>query len=241
MSLINMLPDDYVHRQKQRRMTRLCILLLVIVVLGVAGAALVSQRNYRITRQVSEDVNASYQEANRLIQQMQELEGSRGQMLEKAKLTAGLLERVPRSFLLATLTEAMPEGCSLATFELTSKKKTTLVITKDTKEQMAKQPPKPAESANDVTVTVTGLAGTDVEVARFIAAVAKCELVDTVDLVYSEQKKFQDQVVREFQVVLTLKSDADVRKLPLAANTPQADRLAKAAAEMPAATAGPQE
>lgn len=232
MSLINMLPDDYVRRLKQRRMTRLCILLLVVVACGVAGAALVSHRSYRITRQVSEDVNASYQEANRLIQQMQELEGSRGQMLEKAKLTAGLLERVPRSFLLATITEALPDGCSLAKFDLASKKKAILVITKESKAQMAKEPPKPAPS-NDVIVTVTGQAGTDVEVARFIAAIAKCELVDTVDLVYSEQKKFQEQVVREFQVVLTLRGDADVRKLPLASKTPQAERLAKAA--------GPQE
>ena len=64
----------------------------------------------------------------------------------------------------------------------------------------------------DVEISVTGLAATDVETARFIAAMARCPLMETVDLVYSQEKKIADAVVRQFQVTLKLKSDADVRR-----------------------------
>lgn len=215
MSLINMLPDEYLARQKQRRTTLVCIGLFVVVVIGVITSGFFSRQSHHRTQEVSQNVNQSYSDAGKLIQQLQELEATRAQMLDKAKMTAALLERVPRSYLLAMVTEAMPEGCSIAKLELASKKKQTVVITRDTKAELTAksgQPSGPIPS-NDVMITLTGLAGTDVEVARFIAGIARNGLVEGVELVYSEQKKFQEQTVREFQVVITLKNNADVRNV----------------------------
>jgi hypothetical protein len=80
-------------------------------------------------------------------------------------------------------------------------------------------------------LTVTGIASTDGEVAGFIAAMAHCPLVATADLVYSQEKKVEsdDQkteepvMAREFQVLMHLRADADLRQEtpPLAAATGQ--------------------
>ena len=71
---------------------------------------------------------------------------------------------------------------------------------------------------------VTGLAATDVEVARFIASMARSALVKTVELVYSKEDKFNKAVVREFKVDITLDPGAEV----LTAGEQKAESLARA-------------
>jgi len=56
---------------------------------------------------------------------------------------------------------------------------------------------------------VTGLAGTDVEVAGLIATLARSPLIQGVDLVYSEEKVINQTPVRAFQVRVELKADGD--------------------------------
>ena len=118
MSLVNLLPEDYITHQRQKHANLMCLLLFVTVMIGLAGAALVSERKYQRTREVCERVDKSYEEAGKLIEQMQEQDVTRNSMLQKATLTAALLERVPRSYLLATITKALPKGASLTKFEL---------------------------------------------------------------------------------------------------------------------------
>ncbi len=218
MSIVNLLPEDYVTRQSQKRANLMCLLLFATVMIGLAAAAVVSERKYRRTREVCERVNQSYDEAGRLIKQMQALDVTRHQMLEKANLTAALLERVPRSYILATITQALPKGASLTKFELSTKHITDSYTSNKPKSKYeiaaAKNKPDSEQSTKKkmkVAITVTGLAGTDVEVGRFISTMDRCPLIESVDLVFSQEKKIEDSVVREFEVVLHLKDDADVR------------------------------
>jgi len=216
MSFVNMLPEDYVARQAQRRANVVCLVLFVAVMTTVLAAAFVSQRSLQNTTEVWERVNNSYAEAGKLIQQMQSLQAVRQRMFKKANLTAGLLERVPRSYLLAMVTAALPEGGSLREFKLTTKRKQTRVVTAKTKKtqygEAAAKRAAQAKSDSDleVTMTVRGLAATDLEVARFMANMARCPLMEAVEIAYSEQKKFMDVVVRDFEVVMRLKPNADV-------------------------------
>ena len=49
------------------------------------------------------------------------------------------------------------------------------------------------------------------QVARFIARLAAHPLTEIVDLSYSKESRFQQEdTIREFQLTVTLKSDADV-------------------------------
>ncbi|MCY2925072.1 MAG: hypothetical protein NT031_06465, partial [Planctomycetota bacterium] len=67
----------------------------------------------------------------------------------------------------------------------------------------------PPVGSSTVTIEVKGLAATDMEVARFIAELARCPLIRSVDLGYSQQRSLAGDSLREFLVRVELKEDAD--------------------------------
>lgn len=221
MSMINLLPKDHLERGARRRSTLLCVVLFGVVMAGVAGAALVSRRSGRHTLEVRNRVNASYARAAELIAQMQRLQATKRAMCKKAETTAGLVERVPRSTLLAIVANALPEGASLTKFTLTTKvtrpvetdasrasKKKRKSTKKGTKYDAAKQKAPLAPPAT-VEMVVTGLAHTDLQVARFMAELIRNKLLTSVDLVVSQEKLVNKVPVREFEVKMQLRPGAD--------------------------------
>jgi len=239
MSTINLLPEEYVRQANRRRTNTLCLLLFFAVMGGVGATEVVSSRSYRHTQQVRERVDASYMEAARLIAQMRELEGKKTRMLQKAEETSSLLERVPRSYILALVTNALPEQASLREVNLQHKK-----VVKRGEEAVSPRKPmgksaKAIKAADvDVTTTltlrVTGWAATDVDVARFMTNLSHSVLIASVDLVYSEEKITQKTIkTREFQVDAVVRTDLDVIDV-LHAGVPAgpAERLARAPTEV---------
>ena len=77
-------------------------------------------------------------------------------------------------------------------------------------EAKARQQQSPQRAPTVVTIKITGLAGTDVEVAKVIANLACNPLTHSVDLVYSQEKLIEKVPVRQFQVRLKLRPGADV-------------------------------
>jgi len=65
-------------------------------------------------------VQDQYTSAAKRIEQVQQMQDKQRKMAQQAELTAGLLEKVPRSFILAELTNGIPEGVSLLDFRLDS-------------------------------------------------------------------------------------------------------------------------
>ncbi len=217
MSTINLLPENYLHFRRQHRTNVIAIILFVVMIGAVFCAGLVSRRSLAHTQAVRNRVDTSYAEAAKLISQMHELEAQKIKMLGKAELTASLVERVPRSTLLAIITNALPDGASLKTLDLQTQKiirRTTTVADDSDKQTGTKltteprnSPPVSAETM--VCVEITGLATTDVQVARFIANLSRNPLMASVDLGYSEEKKIRDMTVREFQIKIILKGEVD--------------------------------
>ena len=216
MSTINLLPDDYLKQRAQHRVSMVCLALFVVVVIAVLGAYAATERSRARTLEVRDRVNAEYEEATRMIQEMQTLEAQKHMMLAKARLTASLVERVPRSTVLALITNARPEGTSLTEVDLKTKRlrkpatettppPTGSALTTQPRIELAGQVP------IEVNVTVKGLAGTDAEVARFIANLARSPLVSAVDLSFSKEKVIEEVVVREFQIDLCLRQDVDAK------------------------------
>jgi len=208
MSTINLLPEDYLQRRRQHRGNMICAVLFGVVIVSICGAAVVSQESTRRTRQVADRMSAAYADAAKLIDEVHQLEKQKANMLDKAKRSAALMERMPRSYLLAMLTNAMPEGTSL--------KSVRMAIQAAGEAEPAKAPAGKAPGASkapklSVAMSVTGKAATDVQVARFIACLAAHPLTEVVDLVYSkESREPQDKGSREFQLSVILKPDADV-------------------------------
>lgn len=233
MPLIDLLPQEYIVRRRHRRANLQCVVLFVLVMGGVLCAAAVSAQNYRHTRQVADRVNASYADAAKMLDQLHELEATRSKLVEKAKQSGTLLERVPRSYLLATVTNALPGDCALTKFEIKSVQTTVAAApkakTKYEAEKAAVAVGAKTQSTREVVLTITGMAATDCEVAGFITALGHCPLIATADLVYSQEKKVESGdkkleepvMAREFQVIMHLRADADLRQEtpPLASAT----------------------
>ncbi len=217
MSTINLLPRDYLQRRSQRRGNLICLSLLVAVAGSVGAAALVTERNARNTRRVEAEVSAQYAEAAKLIDEMHQLEAQKRRMLDKAKRSASLMERLPRSFVLAMINNALPKGAAVSHVQLDTKAVRPALPTPKglTRAQLAalrrKAPKGPAKLV--VMLNLRGRACTDVQVARFIANLAKHKLTEMVDLSYSKQSREGvqegEQAVREFQLTVRLRPDAD--------------------------------
>lgn len=238
MSTINLIPQDYLRQRMQRRVNFVSVILLAVVISGVIGAATVTDRSKNHTQDVRDRIQDEYGQAAKLIRQMQVLEARKAMMLDKAQLTAALVERVPRSTLLAIITNARPKGTSLLKVNLNTR------VAKETIPGAGRLSPTgttvlSGESRSNtaprtnlvVDLAITGLAHSDADVAKFIANLAGNRLVETVDLTFSQEKIIDAAVVRQFQIRFTLRDDADAidiaGKLPLKPKKPPAAKAVK--------------
>lgn len=219
MTLINLLPEDYIQQKQARRSNRLCLVLFLVVMSGVLAAAVVGYKCRANTQTVLDRVDSEYKQATAMMDDLSRLQIQKKTMLEKARSTSTLLERVPRSYLLGVLTNSLPAHASLQQVSLYPKQVITPVETpKDPK--FAAKSGQQNTSLMIVEMEVTGLADTDVGVAKFIAALARCPLAESVDLVYSQEKPIEVKdskgavvarhQLREFQVRMVLRSNVDV-------------------------------
>jgi len=222
MSMVNLLPRDYLACRMQKRANTICIILFLIVMGGVGMAALVSEHTTGNTREVLERVNASYSEAAKMLTQMRQLEASKKQMITKAKTTASLLERVPRSYLLAMVSQALPDEASVTRVELRpGKAKSKPRSPKGSKFEAAKNKSADKEPTQNqmppMILDVTGLAATDMQVGSLIANLKDNPLLSSVDISYSQSKTLNERStdkpkidVREFKVTMELRPNVDV-------------------------------
>ncbi|MCE5276784.1 MAG: PilN domain-containing protein [Planctomycetaceae bacterium] len=207
--MMNLLPEDYIRRRWQNRANRIFVCLFAVVIGGVLAAAYVSERNTGYTLSVRDQTNARYSQAAALISQMHELEARKVQMLHKAELAKSLIERVPRSTLLGVITNALPKGTSLLKLDVASKIVIAAPAAGPADKKITDQPRQAQPPAQQVAIEITGLAPTDVEVARLIANLARNPLTRGVDLVYSLAKTRDQSSVREFRLSMELAPGAD--------------------------------
>jgi Tfp pilus assembly protein PilN len=229
--MINLLPEDYVQRRSQHRANLICMVLFAVAAGSVAAASLVSERTSRNTRAVCERINKSYADAAKLIDEVHELEAQKRKMLQKAKLSASLMEQLPRSYVLAMVTNALPRGASLVTLEMdvrtirtaadAARKPRTKFATVAQARTVKKTPSAPPTLA--VVLNIKGKASTDVQVARFIANLARHELMEMVDLSYSKESPGGGESVRDFRLVARMKPNADALDATRAASEEAAE------------------
>ena len=112
------LPEEFVVETRERRTGLLAAILLPVMIVAVFAAFLVTNRQWSEVRTAQSAVDKETERVAREIAEMKSLEKIRAQMNAKADLARGLLEPVPRSVLLAVLTNSMPRTVSLTSFEL---------------------------------------------------------------------------------------------------------------------------
>jgi Tfp pilus assembly protein PilN len=160
------------------------------------------------------------------IQQFEELQTKRREMMKTALTTAELIEPVPRSIVLASLTNNLPQGVSLSKLNLIQKPPKAGSKPTSTSKYEAAQAQKPSsedsDSANDEPVNpekllethieIGGIAPSDLQVAAYIESLGKSTLVDTVALVESKECKVEDNTFREFKLTAMLRKDVHLTK-----------------------------
>ena len=214
------LPEDYVEKKTQRRTNVISLALFLVVMVSIIGAFLVTDRQGVERRRLQQQVNTEFEEAARRLEQLEDLQRRKDQMLRKARVTAMLIERVPRSLLFAELINQMPSTLSLLEFEINTKVKRVKrkAMTALDKAKQAQKGNKQKEEdeipPSVVSLRLVGVAPTDVQVAQFMTSLSRSYMFTDVNLAYSEEANLvDDHLMRKFSIDLKLNQLVDVQKL----------------------------
>lgn len=219
---LNFLPEDYLEKRRQQRTNVICLSLFGVVMAGLIGAFMLDERRQAAAAQDRDAINRRMDDAGRQLAQIEQMQANKEKMIRKADVTASLLERRPRHFLIALLTNALPKGSSLLTIDLATKE----IKRKEVKAEPADaksgarvsrvaRPEKDDKSAKEEmvrveTIRLIGLAPDDKVVSRFIAALDTSPLFRRIDLESSEEHVYNEQKVRRFILRIELDDQAEV-------------------------------
>ena len=231
---MSFLPEDYVERRMERRTSLICLAMFAVMLAGVGTVYAYKIRKLNAASSRLTTVNVATANAAKKIEQLDTLKARRDEMLRKAQVTATLLERVPRTFLLADLINRMPEALSLLELNLSTKvvqpprpapTKSALSNKKDKKAaEAAKQAEPEPLPQHLVSISLVGVAPTDVQVAHYLEKLQQSQLLSGVNLIFSEETKIGDAMMRKFRVEMALSPAADVRTLEPAERKPDRPR-----------------
>ena len=227
MSLINLLPEDYYQRRQGLRTNVMCVILFVVVMVCIVSASTVSRSNASQTRAVMDNLNRSYSQAAQTISQMQTLKNQKQTILDKRRRIEALQDPVPKSIVLAVLTNARPDGVSLLHVKLDSRFDPPKTVSKNpTVKTTTGQTAAPKPERRDepkVTVEIIGLAHTDLQVAHYLANLTDSGLTESVDLSYTQDyepgggngKDIPEHFrsLREFRLKCRLKKKIDAKNV----------------------------
>src|SRR5688572_30248207 len=120
---LSFLPDDYLERKARRRANALCAGVSVIVMGAIASAFWFTERSMSGVEARAAAVDKQFSDAARSIEQVNKMKAQQQKIVHQAELAASLVEKVPRSNLLAEFTNALPAGTSLLDLSLESRVK----------------------------------------------------------------------------------------------------------------------
>ncbi len=228
------LPEDYIEKKAENRNLAIAVFLFVVVTLSVVGAFFVTNRQWSTVKQRQQEINQEYATETKKIEQLKVLEAQKQEMLEKAEVTTALIEKVPRSILLAEMINRMPQNLTLTELNLKSKRhvepkskakpepakgtQTRSLASarpgaKPAKDAEKPAPPKPQAPRFEFRLEILGLAGADEEVADYHRALSDCPLLDKVEILYSGDVKIEDVNMRKFRIEASLRNNADARHI----------------------------
>ncbi len=224
---INFVPDDYVQSNESRRTNLMYLVLLMVVMMVFGGSFMIIKIRQRTCNAKEKLVNTRLGRIQDDIKQFEELQTKRKAMMKTALTTTELLEPVPRSVLLASLTNALPPGVSLLRLSLIQKElKQTGHLAgpanryreAQAKKATAAQAEVSREKLLETHIDIGGMALSDRQVAAYIERLNSSSLLDNVTLVESKEHKVEDMTFRQFKLTAMLRKDVhlsseDIRRI----------------------------
>ena len=221
MSGINFIPEDYVNNRESQRANYFYIVLFVLVMVAIGSTFSVIKYKQKAVIKADALVNKKIKDAEIALAQLESLQKKKKEMMNTVLLSKELIEPIPRSTLLAFLTNNLPDQVSLTDVYLKQKelvvssvkappKKTTTQY-KDAKGNAAKVAvvvPARTPKKFDTEIEIQGAAPSNIEVAEFIANISNTCFFDSVLLVKSQDTKIEEADVLEFKLKAMLRKDA---------------------------------
>jgi len=215
---INFVPDDYIQTNESTRTNLLYIVLFVVVMAGLAGAFATIKIRQKALETKDKIINEKLIQAQATIKQFEQLQERRKEMMRTALTTAQLLEAVPRSVILASLTNNLPSSSSLSRLKLIQKEPpkapavrpaATSQYDQAKQQQMSTtQQPKPTivdrEKSLEMHITIEGYALSDLQVATYIKSLTNSPMFQSVCLVESKEHKIDKTTFRQFKLTAML-------------------------------------
>lgn len=98
------------------------LVVFTVVMVGIVSAFMVTSQQWNEVRRQQRVIDASYAEEQVKLTQLRQLEEQRAELVDKAEVTTALIDRVPRSVLMAELVTRMPSRVTLLELDLVSKR-----------------------------------------------------------------------------------------------------------------------
>jgi len=225
---INFVPDDYVQSNESRRTNLMYLVLLAVAMTALAGSFVTIRIRQRAFRAKEELINKRIDNIQQAIKQFEQLQAKRKEMMKAALTTAQLLEPVPRSVLLASLTNNLPAGVSLLRLYMEQKEPKKDPALRETKlssplapanKYQAAQANKASTAENisseqllETYIEIGGMAPSDLQVAAYIERLSNSSLLQNVALVESKEFKIDDTIFRRFKLTAMLRGDVQLTK-----------------------------
>lgn len=228
------LPEDYVQRKAEGRANIIGLTLFCAVMGTVVAAFFVTNRNWKTVHDEREAIAVQYTAAEPEIELLIKLEEQKEQMLQKAEIVTALIEPVPRSILMAELVTRMPEQMTLLTVELKGRRVAEAAPVKNQSAQQKRTSVRGRQAGSlggtktgasteaeakavilppryEYTLTLTGVTGTNEQVADYLEALKLSPLLRRVEMHYTERQKMKDLELRKFQISAEIDPRADAR------------------------------
>lgn len=215
---INFVPDDYIQNNESRRTNLIYLVLLLAVMIALGGSFVTIKIRQRACIAKENLVNQRMAQTQETMKQLDELQAKRREMMKTALTTAELLEPVPRSILLASLTNNLPAGVSLMNLNLIQKEPKQTSQSATSKFQAAQSGMKDVqerlsmEKVLETHINIEGVATSDLQVAEYIKRLSVSNLVDNVALVESKEYKVEESTFRQFKLTAMMKKDVHLSK-----------------------------
>ncbi|MBN1972314.1 MAG: PilN domain-containing protein [Sedimentisphaerales bacterium] len=215
---INFVPDDYIQNNESRRTNLIYLVLLLAVMIALGGSFVTIKIRQRACIAKENLVNQRMAQTQETMKQLDELQAKRREMMKTALTTAELLEPVPRSILLASLTNNLPAGVSLMNLNLIQKEPKQTSQSATSKFQAAQSGMKEVqerlsmEKVLETHINIEGVATSDLQVAEYIKRLSVSNLVDNVALVESKEYKVEESTFRQFKLTAMMKKDVHLSK-----------------------------
>ncbi len=231
MANINFVPDDYIQGNESRRTNLVYLVLFAVVMTALGGSFVAIKLRQRACSTNEKLVNTRMAEIKEIIDQFEQLQAKRREMMKTALTTAELLEPVPRSVLLASLTNNLPVGVSLLQLKLVQKEPRNIGRVAATNKYQAAKAEKAAAARQQLSreklletyIDIEGIAPSDLQVAAYIERLSSSTLLDDVALVQSKEHKIRagprrqsraskgpETTFRQFRLTAMLRKDVQL-------------------------------